>query len=644
MCAGMRKAVLFLLAFAVAPGAAAHPLDPLSAPEIETAVSVLRAAGLVDKATRFALIDLDEPSKAAVLGWRPGQPSARKAFVIARRNRVVDEAVVDLTARKVDRWEAIPGVQSAISGAEWHRAQQIATHDAGWRKAMRARGYAGFDKLYCEPHSAGDGADPIAAGRRLVSVTCFDTRGTNNIRARPIEGLVAVVDLDAGRVVRLIDSGPVPVSRETAEFGERPYPKARPARVHLPSDVTVDGHSVRWQGWSFRYRMDRRVGLIVSLVRHEDRGRRRMVLYRGSVAEMFVPYMADRATWSFRAALDVGEYGFGWLSSPLVAGTDCPPDAMMLDAVLPDDLGRPVVAHSVACLFEHRTARPLWRHAESASGRYAGRAESELVLRTIPSVGNYDYVIDWVLTEAGTIRVDVGATGIDEVKGVTARTMSDPSAARDTADGRLVAPNLVAVNHDHFLSLRLDVDIDGADNTLLRERLVPERPSADSAGRSVWRVVSEPVKTEGPLGDAGLARPEVWRIVNPNVTNSLGGHPGYELRPGPTAISLPASDDPAQRRAAFSAAPLWITAYDPEELYAAGTYPNRSGGGLPAFTSRHRPVENADIVLWYTMGFHHLPRPEDWPVMATLWNSVSLVPYGFFDRNPSLDRPPGGNR
>ena len=99
-----------------------------------------------------------------------------------------------------------------------------------------------------------------------------------------------------------------------------------------------------------------------------------------------------------------------------------------------------------------------------------------------------------------------------------------------------------------------------------------------------------------------------------------------------------------QRRAAFSAAPLWVTAYDPRELYAAGLYPNQSrgGDGLPAYAARHRPVANADIVLWVTMGFHHLPRPEDWPVLPTMWHSVALVPYGFFDRNPSAQAPSDG--
>jgi primary-amine oxidase len=387
--------------------------------------------------------------------------------------------------------------------------------------------------------------------------------------------------------------------------------------------------------------MDRRVGPVVSLVRYRDRDRERPVLYRGSLSEMFVPYMDPDSGWSYRTYMDVGEYGFGLLSSPLKPGIDCPADAAFLDATLPDDDGEPVLAKSRLCLFERDTGGPLWRHAEIVNRSYAGRPAVELVLRTIAAIGNYDYVLDWVLTEAGVIRIDVGATGIDEVKGVAARSMTDASAARDTAYGTLVAPNLVAVNHDHFLSFRLDVDIDGPGNTLVRQKLVPRRLAGDGGRRSLWQAVDEDVGVEGPI-DGEMHGAELWRIVNPNLTNSLGQHPAYELRPGHSATSLLAPDDFPQLRAGFSAAPLWVTAYDPRELYAAGPYPNQSkgGDGLPAYVAQHRPVADADIVLWYTMGFHHIPRPEDWPVLPTMWHSVALVPDGFFDRNPALDVAP----
>jgi primary-amine oxidase len=620
------------------PALAAHPLDALSGKEIAAAVAVLRASGEIDAETRFALIDLDEPPKADVLAWKPGQSFVRKAFIVARRDRTVYEAVIDLGARRLERWEAVPNVQSAILAEEWKDAQQITRADPGWQAAMRKRGYTGFEYFFCAPLPAGYFADPAEEGHRLLKITCFDTAGSRtNLWGRPIEGLYAVVDLDEKRVVRLVDTGPVPVSRDSHEFAQTVPPESA-AKAAVKRNFTLDGNQVRWRQWSFHFRMDRRVGLILSLLRFADQGRQRMVMYRGSLAEMFVPYMDPGRGWSFRTYMDVGEYGFGLLSSPLIRGIDCPAGAVFIDATLPNDRGEPVLGRSRICLFERSADAPLWRHAETVNGAYAGRPATELVVRMIPSVGNYDYIIDWVLTEAGALRIDVGATGIDEVKGVAARTMADPSATRDTTYGTLVAPNLAAVNHDHFLSFRLDVDIDGPQNTLVRQNLVQQRLDDSAGRRSLWRLAEENVAEEGPLDTGPHGGDQIWRIVNPNRTNRLGQHPEYELRPKHSATSQLVADDFPQRRAEFSAAPLWITAYDPNELYAAGPYPNQSkgGDGLPAYASRHRPVGNADIVLWYTMGFHHLPRPEDWPVLPTLWHSVSLVPYAFFDRNPAL--------
>ena len=138
-------------------------------------------------------------------------------------------------------------------------------------------------------------------------------------------------------------------------------------------------------------------------------------------------------------------------------------------------------------------------------------------------------------------------------------------------------------------------------------------------------------------GGEGHEGGELRRIADPTLTNKLGQHPGYELRAGHSLTSLLVSDDVPQRRAAFAGSPLWVTAYDRNELYAGGDYPNQSkgGDGLPAYAAQRRPVAGADIVLWYTIGFHHLTRPEDWPILSTIWHSVSLV--RFFDHNPSLD-------
>ena len=450
-----------------------------------------------------------------------------------------------------------------------------------------------------------------------------------------------MVDLNEGRVIDVIDTGVVPVPEEAPRYGEEAgeRPALRPVVMQAPegANFTMEGGEVSWQNWDFHLRFDRRVGSVVSQVAFDDGDGPRSIAYQIALSEMFVPYMDADPGWYFRSYMDIGEYGFGLLSSELRAGVDCPEHATFLEATIADDAGAPITMPSVVCVFERPTGDPLWRHAEIVNGTYEGRPEVDLVVRTIPTVGNYDYVIDTVLTQRGEIAVDVGATGIDATKGVATTHMSDETAEADTATGALVAPNVVAVYHDHYLSFRLDLDVDGRENTLIREEIVPER--VEGPRRSIWRLEPTVVAEEGPVAER--AHGEVWRVVNRAEETALGHHPGFQVEPGHGALSVLAPDDFPQARAAFSSEPLWVTAHDGTELYAAGDYPmqSRGGDGLPAFVGDGDPVEDADLVLWYTVGFHHVTRTEDWPVLPTKWHGFKLRPYNFFDANPSIDVP-----
>jgi len=131
-------------------------------------------------------------------------------------------------------------------------------------------------------------------------------------------------------------------------------------------------------------------------------------------------------------------------------------------------------------------------------------------------------------------------------------------------------------------------------------------------------------------------------VRNRRVTNGLGAPVGYKLVPGGGAVLLADPSSPVAARAAFARHHLWVTAYDPEELRPAGHYPNQhpGGAGLPAWSAADRPLEDADVVLWYTIGTTHVARPEDWPVMPVARVSFVVEPVGFFDTNPALDVPP----
>ena len=65
--------------------------------------------------------------------------------------------------------------------------------------------------------------------------------------------------------------------------------------------------------------------------------------------------------------------------------------------------------------------------------------------------------------------------------------------------------------------------------------------------------------------------------------------------------------------------------------------PGTGGLGMPEWVRQGRSVENTDVVLWYVFGIHHIPRPEEWPVMPADTVAFWLKPVGFFDRNPALD-------
>ena len=155
--------------------------------------------------------------------------------------------------------------------------------------------------------------------------------------------------------------------------------------------------------------------------------------------------------------------------------------------------------------------------------------------------------------------------------------MRSPGAEDATRSGVLVAPNLVAVHHDHYFSIRLDIDVDGPINSFIRERLAPVTLPVGHPRRSLWQLEPVPMRSEGALTARG--GPELWRIENPEIETALGHRPSFQIAGGSNATSLLSPEDWPQRRAAFSSNTLWMTAQRPGERFAGGPYPNQSPGG-----------------------------------------------------------------
>lgn len=180
---------------------------------------------------------------------------------------------------------------------------------------------------------------------------------------------------------------------------------------------------------------------------------------------MIVPYGDPDVGWYFKAYLDSGDYGMGTLTSPLVRGKDVPSNAVMLNETIPDYTGAPMEIPRAIAIFE-RYAGPEYKHQEMGQPNVSTERR-ELVVRWVSTVGNYDYIFDWVFHENGTIGIDAGATGIEAVKGVQAKTMHDATAKDDTKYGTLIDHNIVGTTHQHIYNFRLDMDVDGINNKLV---------------------------------------------------------------------------------------------------------------------------------------------------------------------------------
>jgi primary-amine oxidase len=207
----------------------------------------------------------------------------------------------------------------------------------------------------------------------------------------------------------------------------------------------------------------------------------------------------------------------------------------------------------------------------------------------------------------------------------------------------VVAPLLYAPNHQHFFNVRLDLAFDGVENTVQQLDVVADPLDGANPSENGFHLEATNLGTEKQaLAHLNLETGRTWRFINPSVKNALGQPVGYKFFPGDNAFPFASPKAWWRKRAGFVNHHVWVTPYREEEKYAAGDYPNQSGGGdgLVKWVEQDRPIENTDIVFWYTFGHTHIPRPEDCPVMPTAYIGFLLKPNGFFDENPANDVPP----
>jgi primary-amine oxidase len=628
-----------MIAYAPGMNDTAHPLDPLSAAEIELAVSTARADGRLGEDTRFWGATLDEAHARDVLAGR-APSSERKVGLVAMDHAGAAAWEIDVLLAAQPRslaWRPIDPRRPGITSDEARAAARACRDSPLFRAALAKRGIDDVSLVMVDAESMGGFEPERYRGRRLTWGTVWHrVASDDNGYARPVQGVVPIIDMHTMEVLEVEDHGVVPVSDEAGPLARGAWGPERAGLRRLdvvqpdgPS-FTVDGWRVTWQGWSFRVGFTHREGLVLYDLEFLGRS----VLRRAACNEMYVPYLDPDPTQYRKNFFDWGEYGAGPLTNSLALGCDCLGVIHYFDATYLSGDGTATAIPNAVCMHEE-DAGILWKHNDLRRGVSEVRRSRRLIVSNFQTVANYDYGFYWSLYQDGRIELEVKLTGILSASGI--------NEGDEVPYGRVVSRHVQTPTHQHYFGVRLDTAVDGPLNRLVEQHAEAEPDPAKNPYGNAVRAVRTPLLRESQAARrTEPASARHWRVESVTSVNRYGEPTAYRLLLPNTAYGYGQPGSVTARRAPFTHQHLWATPYDPVERFIGGQYPNHAepgDDGVHAWQRQDRSLDGVPLVLWPVLGAHHLPRPEQWPVMPVESIRLVLEPDGFFDRNPALDVP-----
>lgn len=246
-------------------------------------------------------------------------------------------------------------------------------------------------------------------------------------------------------------------------LGEDAFRKdLKPLQVVQPEGPSfeVKGRNVEWQKWKFNVGWTMREGPILQNVTYDGRS----TFYRLSLSEMTVPYGDPRTPYHRKQAFDLGDSGLGMMSNSLKLGCDCLGLIKYFDGCRVTASGDVVTMPNVVCMHEVDSGIG-WKHTNFRTGTSSVVRNRQLVVQCTATVANYEYIFAFILDQAANIHFELRATGIVSTMPI------QPNVK--VPWGTVVGPGVLAVNHQHLFSIRIDPAVDGHSNTVVYEDVVP---------------------------------------------------------------------------------------------------------------------------------------------------------------------------
>lgn len=638
------------------PPAPAHPLDPLTPTEISAVLAAVLAHFGANAGVLFNTVTLREPPKSAYVAWseQGGAKPPRVAYFVVLQTGVagVQEGVVELSTLLVTGLTHLAGVQPILTVEDLQLTEEVIRNDPEVIRQCELSGVPAsqMGQVYCDPWTIGYD-ERWGASRRLQQALLYWRLHEDDLQYLHPLDFCPIVDTETHEVV-FIDipkrRRPIPKTAHAnfypanvvKEHGPR---ELKPITIAQPEGVNfkLDGNVISWNNFKMHIGFNYREGIVLSDLSYNDHGAVRPIFHRISLSEMIVPYGSPDFPHQRKHALDIGEYGAGFLTNLLLLGCDCKGAIQYLDACFADRSGAPVTIKRAVCIHEEDDGI-LYKHSDfrdEFQTTVVTRA-TKLVVSQIFTAANYEYCIYWNLMQDGTIKLEVRLTGILNTYVLAEGEDSGPW-------GTQVYPQVNAHNHQHLFSLRMHPRIDGDGNSAAMSDARPS-PHPLGSGENMYgnafyahKTVFLKVKDLVTRYESETVRS--WDMFNPKSINKYSGKPAlYKLVSTmcPPLLAYPGSI--VDKRAPWARASTTVVPYSPERLYPSGDHvPQWSGDGMRGMREwvgdGEDAIENTDILFFHTFGLTHFPAPEDFPVMPAEPITLLLRPRHFFTENPGLD-------
>ncbi|XP_058036330.1 membrane primary amine oxidase-like isoform X3 [Ahaetulla prasina] len=325
---------------------------------------------------------------------------------------------------------------------------------------------------------------------------------------------------------------------------------------------SVKNNQVHSASWSFAYRMDLRRGPQLFDIRFKNE----RIVYELSVQDTMSVYGSNNPGGMSIRYMD-GSFGIGKFSSPLMRGLDCPYSATYLNVTFLAEVERPLITRDAICVFEQDMGVPFRRHFSKLHSLYYGGLQSiALVFRSISTIGNYDYIWDFVFHPNGAIENKVRATGY----------ISSSYLHNDGLEyGNRVGDYTLGTIHTHFVGFKLDLDVAGTKNSLVTNDMTFETVNTpwnpDHEIRRM-KLVKKVLDTEDKAAFRHNDKMPRYIYFAANSTNKWGHKRGYLIQTISFAGEHLPEADPMERAISWGRYKLAVTKRKEKEPCSTSIY------------------------------------------------------------------------